>query len=258
MITQRLFILTIIFCCDAVYVFSQKNKADEKFFAYDKDWKSLSNLDNATYFTRIKKVSDTCWEVNNYNLFGPMISKEVYKDGENKIAHGTWIFYKPNGYQDSICTFYNNLAHGKWSYTNDSNKVYLQKEFENGRLIAVHDIIKRDSINKAKEETEKKVKRDEKESEFPGGLNAWSRYLNNNLKFPDRALKGNMKGMVVVQFVVDTEGKVEMIDIYKSVEYSLDEEARRLIDKSPKWIPGTQDGRKVKTYKRQPIIFRTR
>lgn len=254
---MRFYIVFILLCCGPVSTFSQKNNSDYKYFAFDKNWKNISDLDSATYFSRLKKVNDTCFEVHNYNMFGPMISKEVYKDAETKIAHGTWIFYKANGYMDSLCNFRNNLAHGKWYYINDTNRVYKEKEFENGKLKAVIDVIQRDSIDKAKEALQKKVERDEKESEFPGGLSAWTRYLSKNFRYPERALKNNTQGTVGVQFVVNTEGNIEMIDLYKSVEFTLDDEAKRLIVKSPKWTPAFQDGRKVKSYKRQPVIFKT-
>jgi protein TonB len=247
----------VLLCCSSTGVFSQKNNSGYKYFAFDRNWKNISNLDSAAYFARLKKVSDTCYEVQNYNMFGPMISKEVYKDAETKIAHGTWIYYKANGYMDSICNFRDNLAHGKWYYTNDTNRVYKEKEFENGKLKAVIDVIQRDSINKAKAALEKKVERDEKESEFPGGISAWTRYLTKNFRYPDRAYKNHQEGMVVVQFVVNTEGEIEMVDLYKSVEYTLDDEARRLIIKSPKWTSAFQDGKKVKSYKRQPVIFKS-
>jgi protein TonB len=236
----------------------QKNNTPDKYFAYDANWKNISNLDSATYFSRIRKINDTCYEVHTYNLFGPMISKEVYKDAENKIAHGTWVFYKPTGFVDSICSFRDNLAHGNWYFANDTGRIYKEKEFENGRLKAVHDLVKRDSINKTKTDSMKQVERDYKESEFRGGVDMWVRYLQQNLRYPDRAMKNDTQGMVVVQFVVDTGGNIEEIDLYKSVEYTLDDEAKRLIIKSPKWSAATQEGRKVKSYKRQPIVFRLR
>jgi protein TonB len=252
---SRTLILAIILSFNATWLLAQKNNSGEKYFAYDRNWNTLNSLDTATYFARAKKINDTCWEVLNYSISGPMISKEVYKDEANKIAHGTWVFYKRNGYMDSVCNFQNNLAHGFWYYTNDTNRVYKEKEFEHGKLKAVTDVIKRDSIRKANEDTTKK--RVERESEFMGTGNAWRKYLEKNFKYPERALKNGREGMVVVQFVVDTQGNVGMIDIYKSVEFSLDEEAKRLIIKSPKWSPAVQDGNKVKSYKRQPVIFRT-
>lgn len=250
---SRLFILTMLISCNAVFAFSQNNKPGETFYAFDKDWKAINDIKKATYFSRTKKVNDTCWVVNNYNVVGPMISKEVYKDKEQKIAHGTWVFYKPSGYIDSICSYKDNLAHGSWSYMNDTGRAYLGKDFENGRLKAVRDLIKEaDSVKRTHEESDSEQA---EESTFPGRGSAWANYLNKNLEYPQRALNANVAGMVVVQFIVNKEGVIEDIDIYKSVEFSLDEESVRMIAKSPRWTPAVLDGKKVKSYKRQPIVF---
>lgn len=253
MINTRIFIFFIFLFGNSGNLFSQKNSA-YTYFAFDANWKGINNIDSATFFARTRKINDTSYEVQNYNLFGPMISKELYKDEANRIAHGTWIFYKPNGYMDSICNFRNNLAEGKWYFLNDTGRLYKEKEFVKGRLVGVVDVIQRDSIRKANEDTTKK--RDEKESEFRGGISSWQRYLNQYLRYPERAINNEAQGRVVVQFVVDTEGNVEQIDLYQSVEYTLDDEAQRLILKSPRWTPAMQDGKKVKSYKRQPVIFR--
>ena len=59
----------------------------------------------------------------------------------------------------------------------------------------------------------------------------------------------------MVKFVVNTEGKCTQIHMAKSVEYVLDEEARRVIENSPLWQPAVQNGRIVNAYRRQPITF---
>jgi periplasmic protein TonB len=249
---SRVCILTILVCTNAFAASGQKNKPGEIFYAFDKGWKSVNDIEKATYFSRVKKVSDTSWVVNTYNIVGPMISKEVYKDKEQKIAHGTWVFYKPTGYMDSICTFKDNLAHGKWYFMNDTGRAYLQKDYENGRLKGVHDLIKKEDSTKMNQKEEDEGE----ESVFPGRASAWATYLNRNLTYPDRAIKARKDGMVVVQFMVNTQGALEDIEIYKSVEFSLDEESLRMIVKSPRWTPAVQYGKKVKSYKRQPIVYR--
>jgi periplasmic protein TonB len=253
MIKMRLFVIIVLIGCNTASLFSQKS-SEYIYYAFDANWQGINNIDSATYFSRTRKINDTSYEVQNYNLFGPMISKELYKDAANKVAHGAWIFYKPNGFMDSICNFRDNFAHGKWYFLNDTGRLYKEKEFVRGRLVGEVDVIKRDSIRKANEDTT--IKRDEHESEFRGGISSWQRYLNQYLRYPERAINNEKQGRVVVQFVVDTEGNVEQIDLYQSVEYTLDDEAQRLILKSPKWTPAMQDGKKVKSYKRQPIIFR--
>ncbi|TAH01920.1 MAG: TonB family protein, partial [Sphingobacteriales bacterium] len=58
-----------------------------------------------------------------------------------------------------------------------------------------------------------------------------------------------------IQFIVDKEGNIEDIEMVKSVEFTIDEEAMRLIRQSPQWAPAVQNGKKVKSYKIQPITF---
>jgi len=94
------------------------------------------------------------------------------------------------------------------------------------------------------------------ESDFPGGQKGWIKYLTHNLEYPERAQKLGKEGNVVIQFIVDKDGTVYNQQIVKSVEYSLDQEALRMIARSPAWIPAIQDGKIVKSYKKQPIAFR--
>jgi protein TonB len=96
----------------------------------------------------------------------------------------------------------------------------------------------------------------EKESEFPGGSGAWLRYLNKNLRYPDDAINNEIEGSVMVQFIVDREGNVSDVEVISGPDKGgLREEAIRVIRKSGKWTPAIQNGRFVKSYKRQPVTF---
>ena len=98
----------------------------------------------------------------------------------------------------------------------------------------------------------------EKEAEFPGGPQAWARFLNKTLTFPEEALNINVQGTVMVQFVVDVDGTVSDVKAISGPETGgLREEAVRVIKKSGKWVPALQNGRSVKAYRRQPVTFRT-
>jgi protein TonB len=95
------------------------------------------------------------------------------------------------------------------------------------------------------------------EAQFPGGLAAWARYLNKSLRYPEDAQNREIQGTVVVQFVVDREGNVSDVQAISGPEQGgLREEAVRVIRKSGKWTPGNQNGKGVKSYKRQPVTFR--
>src|SRR5450432_1992025 len=93
------------------------------------------------------------------------------------------------------------------------------------------------------------------ESEYPGGIAAWLRYLNKNLVYPEEASSAEIQGQVVVQFVVDKEGVVSDVEALSGPK-ELQDAAVRVIRKSGAWKPAIQNGRKVKSIKRQPINFK--
>jgi len=105
------------------------------------------------------------------------------------------------------------------------------------------------------EDWDKTFTKVEIESEFPGGMSAWARYLNRNLRYPQDAIDNEVQGTVIVQFIVDKEGNVSDVEAVSGAN-ELRDEAVRVIKKSGKWTPAVQNGRQVKSYKKQPIVFR--
>lgn len=105
------------------------------------------------------------------------------------------------------------------------------------------------------EDWDKTFTKVEIESEYPGGAAAWQRYLNRNLRYPQEAIDNEVQGAVVVQFIVDKEGNVSEVEAISGPQ-ELRAEAVRVIKKSGKWTPAVQNGRQVKSYKKQPIVFR--
>lgn len=95
------------------------------------------------------------------------------------------------------------------------------------------------------------------ESSYPGGPGAWMRYLNKTFRYPQEAQENEIQGTIVVQFIVDKEGVVSDVEAVSGpTNGGLREEAIRVIKKSGKWEPAVQNGRKVKSYKKQPITFK--
>jgi len=96
----------------------------------------------------------------------------------------------------------------------------------------------------------------EVEASFPGGLQAWARFLNKNLRYPEDAIDVGIQGTVMVQFIVDKDGNVSDVEAIGGPEKGgLREEAVRVIKKSGKWTPALQNGRYVKAFRRQPVTF---
>ncbi|MFI5124605.1 MAG: TonB family protein [Chitinophagales bacterium] len=95
----------------------------------------------------------------------------------------------------------------------------------------------------------------EVEAEYPGGVPAWSKYVMQNVKYPDAALKKETQGTVLVQFVVEKDGAVSNITVISGPE-ALKAESIRLIRDGGKWKPAKQNGHVVRSYHRQPIHYK--
>lgn len=93
------------------------------------------------------------------------------------------------------------------------------------------------------------------EAEFIGGDKAWTEYLIGELKYPDYSLELGEQGVVYLSFVVDIDGTVSDVKVLKSVSVYIDREAKRVIQSSPKWKPGSVRGKSVKTRMNIPIHF---
>ena len=95
------------------------------------------------------------------------------------------------------------------------------------------------------------------ESTYPGGVSAWARFLNKSFRYPEAAQSDAIQGTVVVRFIVDKDGNVSDVEAISGPDQDgLREEAVRVIKKSGKWIPAVQNGRNVKSYKQQPVVFK--
>ena len=92
--------------------------------------------------------------------------------------------------------------------------------------------------------------------EFPGGPEALMQFLMENVSYPEAAFKAGVEGRVLVQFVVDTEGRINNAKVVKKANDDLDAEAIRVIGSMPRWKPGMQSGKAVRVKYTVPITFR--
>ena len=91
---------------------------------------------------------------------------------------------------------------------------------------------------------------------FPGGQAAFIKYLSNSVKYPTVAEENGVQGRVICAFVVELDGSISDVKVVKSVDPSLDKEAKRVISSMPKWIPGRQKGTAVRVKYTTPVAFK--
>ncbi|MDO4999269.1 MAG: energy transducer TonB [Bacteroidales bacterium] len=99
----------------------------------------------------------------------------------------------------------------------------------------------------------------EEKPKFQGGdANNFSKWVASHLEYPEIAKENGVSGRVMVQFTVNPNGTVSDVKVLRGVDPSLDKEAVRVIQSSPKWTPGKQRDRAVKVTYQFPVIFQLR
>ncbi len=107
------------------------------------------------------------------------------------------------------------------------------------------------------EEEEVVFKVVEQQAEFPGGPQAMFKYLSDHIKYPVICQENGIQGKVICQFTVNRDGSIVDIQILRSAGHdALDNEAKRVIQSMPKWTPGKQRGKPVRSRFTLPVSFK--
>ena len=84
-----------------------------------------------------------------------------------------------------------------------------------------------------------------------GGMAAWSKFLQRNIRYPDT----DMEGKVYLSFIIERDGKITNVTLMRGVTTLLDEEAMRVLKIAPAWKPGRQNGQPVRVKYTLPVNF---
>lgn len=138
---------------------------------------------------------------------------------------------------------------GKWQYFHKNGKISAEEIYKNGWLV---DRKYFDENGDLQPDTTNK----DRTFEFPGGVEAWHKYLHKKGYFPPQYRITNADSViVVVDAVIDENGKVGDVEIIVPFESAFDNIVKRVVQKSPDWIPAIDHNRKVKSFIRQSIAF---
>jgi len=95
----------------------------------------------------------------------------------------------------------------------------------------------------------------EEDPMFPGGQEALDKFIEENLQYPRLAAENNIGGKVLVRFVVEPDGSVTLPRLLRDIGGGCGAEAVRVVKMMPKWTPGKNGGKAVRTFYNLPIYF---
>jgi protein TonB len=119
---------------------------------------------------------------------------------------------------------------------------------------AIEDIVFEEDTE---EEVDKIFQIVEQQAEPSGGIQAFYDYVFGQLdgNYPRQAQRMTIEGVVYVQFVVEKDGSLTDVVAVKGIGGGCDELAVEVVKNSPKWTPGRQRGRAVRSQRVIPIRF---
>lgn len=239
----------------------KQNFNHNEFYGKGQMWEALRRCDNFVYVT----VPD--------------------RPDENELCPSTILFsltpyirWDNRGIGTVRGDFFNNADSIKVTFTSKAKPVAVRFNdlgLDNKYLANYVYVFKKgdNDIYSKKEQNEKESKSKEEQNEsesnkifngddvdqqpsFPGGTNAFNTFIVSNLKYPVVAQENGIQGRVVVKFIVEKDGSISNVEVDRSVDPSLDNEAMRVIKNMPKWIPGQINGKAVKVECSYPFVFR--
>lgn len=96
----------------------------------------------------------------------------------------------------------------------------------------------------------------DQQPEFPGGMEALTKHLGANIRYPEQAKTDKVEGIVHIGFTVKANGSVADANVKRGVRADIDAEALRVVSGMPKWKPATANGKAVDAQMTLPIAFR--
>jgi protein TonB len=81
------------------------------------------------------------------------------------------------------------------------------------------------------------------------------KWLTKNLKYPASAQQQNIKGKVVAQFIVNTDGSVSDLEVVQHLNAACDNEVLRVLRMMPNWQAGIMNAKPCRTKVCIPIVF---
>jgi hypothetical protein len=91
---------------------------------------------------------------------------------------------------------------------------------------------------------------------YPGGHNAWWKFITSNFKFTKEITKANTSGEILLQFIVTEKGEVQEPKVILSLNKACNEEMERVFSMMPKWHPYLKGGKPVSVKYQIPIFLK--
>lgn len=215
---------------------------------YNAKNKKVKSLEKADYYVVL--VEDSAKEYRNlerrYNKAGQILSEQrfFWKDNNGKQLDGVSRKWYDNGQLKSESNYKEGRRTGSQILYKEDGSLMRTLDYLDGKIFSV--------ANKNVEI----LQTVEHMPEFPGGDKELAKFISANLKYPSNAVENRIQGVVLIRFAVLVTGEVAGAEVLRSSNNDeLDNEAIRVVELLPNFIPGNNNGNVSAVYYVLPIWF---
>lgn len=219
------------------HVTYQKNLPVGPAYYYYPNGRLMKELDYSAPNSSEKSKGSLRFKLMNYF---DSTGVQLVKDGNGYLKESTKKITEEGNYADGV-------RYGIWKGTIIEEGTTFEDKYDKGTFISGRSF-KPDG--KVVEYTIKDVL-----PKFPGGEKAFGEFLSKHIKYPPEARSWGINGRVVLTYIVEKDGNLTDIQVVSSPHYALEDEAIRVLKRSPKWEPGIQNGVPVRVKYTLPVNF---
>jgi periplasmic protein TonB len=217
---------------------------------YNKYNEKVSSKDSATYYKLVyRNAADTnVAKVLLYYMSGELKAEYNYSVYSKRLRQGLELLCSETGMPSREANYIADSLEGKFITYWSNGLLKRQDNYRKGVWI--------DGKCYSSTGVDTSYFNYSNPPEFNGGRQALVQYISRSVKYPANAKRMGIEGSVLVRFTIDKDGKVIDTKVIKSISKELDEEALRVINAMPNWVPGQLDGEGIKFSFALPIAFR--
>jgi len=197
--------------------------------------------DSASYHNDIPEGIDMSWWPN-----GTLKDSTVHVNDSMDVKVG-WF---DSGVPSEAGYLLRGKMHGKWQFFHNNGQLSALENYDHGKLVTKQ-FFKEDGT------PQPDTSKDVKSAVFKGGGEGWVNWLARKLVWPTgyQFSNGDM-AVTVVDIVINEDGKMGSVEVSTPFHPVFDKLALNVIRQSPVWTPAVHHNRRVKSFFRQPVVFR--
>jgi len=200
-----------------------------------------SMKDSSNYILGIKRGVSLSWHYNGF------ISDSTVTNADGSGVAVQWF---DNGTVSSAGRLAaGGKLNGKWQYFHKNGNPSSFEIYDNGQLVSKEYFDEKGvkAIDTASKD---------RDVDFPGGMEAWQKYLQKHVYWPPNSrFSTDGEAVVLISWAIDEDGRIVDAFVALPLHPEFDKIALSAIKRSPRWQPAISHNRKVKSYRTQPITF---